>query len=44
MKIVPRDELLPVDEDRVIERVLSGDADSHGYFARADQSRVGPLG
>jgi RNA polymerase sigma-70 factor (ECF subfamily) len=40
LKIVPRDEPLPVDEDRVIERVLSGDADAYGYFVRAYQRRV----
>ena len=40
MKIVPRDEPLPVDEDRVIERVLAGDADAYGYFVRAYQRRV----
>lgn len=40
MKIVPRDEPLEIDEDRVIERVLAGDIDAYGYFVRTYQRRV----
>ena len=40
MKIVPRDEPLEVDEDRVLESVLAGDVEAFGYFVRTYQRRV----
>ncbi len=40
LKIVTPAEAEPVDENRVLERVLAGDADAFGYFVRAYQRRV----
>lgn len=40
MKIVTHDAPEPVDEDRLIERILGGDVDAYGHFVRAYQRRV----
>jgi RNA polymerase sigma-70 factor, ECF subfamily len=40
LKIVPRDEPLEVDEDRILESVLAGDVEAFGYFVRTYQRRV----
>ncbi|HKB71382.1 MAG TPA: sigma-70 family RNA polymerase sigma factor [Thermoanaerobaculia bacterium] len=40
MKIVSPEENEPVDENRVLERVLAGDADAYGHFVRTYQRRV----
>ena len=40
MKIVPRDEPVDVDEEKVIESVLAGDVEAFGYFVRTYQRRV----
>ncbi|HET9794931.1 MAG TPA: sigma-70 family RNA polymerase sigma factor [Thermoanaerobaculia bacterium] len=40
MKIVSPEGAEPVDESRLIERVLAGDADAYGHFVRAYQRGV----
>jgi len=40
LKIVTPADAAPVDENLVLERVLSGDAEAFGYFVRAYQRRV----
>lgn len=40
MKIVSPEDLPPVDERRLIERVLAGDADAYGHFVRTYQRNV----
>lgn len=40
LKIVPREESEPIDENRVIERVLGGDVDAYGALVRAYQRRI----
>jgi RNA polymerase sigma-70 factor (ECF subfamily) len=40
LKIVPRDESEPIDENRVIERVLGGDVEAYGILVRTYQRRI----
>jgi len=40
LKIVAPGESEPVDEGRIVERVLAGDADAYGHFVRTYQRRV----
>lgn len=40
MKIVSPGENAPVDENRILERVLAGDADAYAYFVRTYRRRV----
>ena len=40
MKIVVPEDVAPVDEGRLIERILAGDVEAYGYFVRTYQRRV----